>query len=378
MNALAVLAELLRKKDAQAAALADTGEVLPRGEPNKWSEVQSAQTAPPTQAAVGEAVQAAPPAPKMGVMPLPTKVNLASRNVLYSQPEIQQHLESYRSIPYIQESEKALKDFEDARLAMLQKPTQVDYSPLLAWADQMSGGKSLAAYQKPVDNQDKLMAYQAEVQKRKEEQAKDFMASFQKMKEGSNTEKLLQVMRGVGQGGKNVEQDISKTLAKMSGDYVADTGKLAAIDAGLKTNKIEDLNRTLALVARILSDEKGVLTEKDVGRTLFKTLGQTTEEWAAWAAGNKDADFSPYLDDLKHAVKEAKKRVGSKYQNLLTNQEAVWATLPSYVNSNALQATEAFRGKFKPLESEEAPVDKVAQFKAMAKEILDRNNAVKK
>lgn len=219
----------------------------------------------------------------------------------------------------------------------------VDLTPLMAMTDAMTGSKFAQSYKAPGDMYDNvklLSGLQDRTQSSKERLAQLIMNETGGLKQGQDEQGYKSGIEEsqkagfavpqphaprLGQSGltpsgvANAEKWIIGENQKMLKDFSSDKSSLDNLNRALAGGNLEDVRRALAQAARVISGEKGVLTEGDLTRVLPKTLGMDMAQFQAYVTSDPAVTLDPYmLDGLKRAVASSeldlRRRYAEKHQ----------------------------------------------------------------
>jgi len=202
-----------------------------------------------------------------------------------------------------------------------QTPTQIDFTPLAAWADTLApGGKTLEAAKlmKPLtqDAKDqKLLALQGELQKRRGDYAKsmlDILQSKQKSSEANKNERFLQ-----GQETRMFNQVRKEQagLVKEASDF---KNSYRNVENAITPDKdgtvsVARIHQSLSQFARLMG-EKGVLTDSDTGRQLAPTLELMLARYQSILSSNPNARVpAKNIEAMREALSAAQQAFKETY-----------------------------------------------------------------
>lgn len=258
---------------------------------------------------------------------------------LYMSPEVQRALvSSVQGLPMFEEQareDEALRALA-AESAAAQPVGQVDVSPLMALTDAWTGSNFARSYKAP-DNTEgtrMLLDYGTKRAKAMQDRNEAILKAAQAMKMGTATNQLASTLglsstAGMGayrppsaansnRGAATDEKFIINQTGKLRKDFQDSNSRLQALEVALQNGDLMSIRRSLALAARELSGEKGVLTEQDVGRILPKTIGMDAAAFEAYILNDPNVQINPQVvAGLLAETKKAGNRTATRYQTAM-------------------------------------------------------------
>ena len=257
----------------------------------------------------------------------------AQRHVYKTPDEYYSQLGTVMGSPLMQKLSQGVKGLEGLRDQYLQHaPVQADLSPLMGLADFVAQGKgnALRSYKRPDDYNDlvgKLAGLMQQEQGAAYNQANLAMNQVP-LKAGDDTASVKAGMdedRSQGfaiprpasnLGGQIVSAErwyTDKTQKNLQ-DFAVAQDQLAALQSALDRGDIGSITRAMGLAARLLSGEKGVVTDRDIGRVLPKTIGMDFNALEGYLTNNPSVLMNPMtLIGIKEEVAAAKERLLKRY-----------------------------------------------------------------
>ena len=222
------------------------------------------------------------------------------------------------------------------------KPAEAgqNYKPLLALIDSYTGGNLAAsvdaskAAETPEQRQYKIAQLSDLLSKRRGDITKQQADILKNASKGSGgSERTMARLIGMEKRQKRFEdkavgranEEIYKDTKKF-GDSISDFNEsLSVAEGALRSRDIRKINSVAAILARKISGEKGVLTDRDVGRAFFRTFGMTLLEYQAKIDLGETPQVKPenvqYMLELIHTSKTALlKSIDEK----ITSREELW------------------------------------------------------
>ena len=195
---------------------------------------------------------------------------------------------------------------------------EVDLSPLLGLVDSWTGSNFSKFYQPP-ENQTaeeraldvaKLKTALAKAKGDLVKKEADIIKSYGQQLEGDKQDPFSQYMRlqALEQGKENArtrqerydekqrvdaENMISKEVGKIKEQVIDMNNQLDIADTALASGELGKITPVLATLARNLSGEKGVLTDRDINRILTNTLQMDAAKAKAYIASDPKAKLDP-------------------------------------------------------------------------------------
>lgn len=274
----------------------------------------------------------------------------------------------------------------------------VDLTPLMAMTDAMTGSKFASSYKAPgdmYDNVKMLSGLQNQAQGSRERLAQLIMNETGGLKQGQDEQGYKSGLEESQKSGFAVpnppqprmggltpgniagaEKWIIGENQKMLKDFTADKSALDNLKRALATGEFGDVRRSLAQAARVISGEKGVLTEGDLTRVLPQTLGMDWAKFATYVGSDPGFKIDPYiLEGIKAAVAASELDLHRRYSEkhrAFDDQLSASSTYGSLPSLGAIQKPnkEMFAPPAAP------PVDNTyADFMKKVEENLRKKNA---
>jgi len=266
----------------------------------------------------------------------PTEMGRVIATIQHQEAQKRKRLEEYLS-----RARGGMQGLEQAQMAQLQQPSQVDISPLLALSDSLSpGGKILSGYQKPPTSQEvsqqglgNLIALQ---------QRREALTNLAEGADasGSNYLKLLAAQakdkgtqerfdtRQLFQQEEIVRKDLDKSV---HAPIAQRSEQFANIDDALASGEYQKIWANIAQMSRGISGEKGVLTDYDIQRIMPKNIyGDVSRIKAYFSETPSDKMDPAYVEKLRELVQTAKANAVKVYGDLLTTKENVYSKTKTY------------------------------------------------
>lgn len=255
----------------------------------------------------------------------------AQRHVYKTPSEYYSQLETVMGSPLMQRLSQGINDMGALRKNFLEHaPIQADLSPLMAMADFVAQGKgnALQAYKRP-DNDivAKLAGLMGNEQSAAFNQANLAMNQVP-LRAGDDTASVkagvdegrgtgFQVPRPPSNVGTQIvaaERWYTDKTQKNLQDFSIARDQLEALQSALDRGDIGSITRSMGLAARLLSGEKGVVTDRDIGRVLPKTIGMDFTQLEGYLTNNPSTLLNPMtLIGIKEEVQAAKERLNKRY-----------------------------------------------------------------
>lgn len=179
----------------------------------------------------------------------------------------------------IGEQKKGIDASEEALAAYANSPTETDMRPLLSLVDSWTGSnfaKGIKPPTTPEEKQARVAQLQDLIAKRKGDLAK---TQGQLLKQAGGGMKPETLMRLLGVQGRADERLLQKTEERIDKDTTKALESMTKMDStfnqiqqSLASGEVGQIVPMLSQVARNISGEKGVLTDKDIKRTLTRSL----------------------------------------------------------------------------------------------------------
>lgn len=260
----------------------------------------------------------------------------AQRHVYKTPDEYYSQLGTVMGSPLMQKLSSGVKNLEGLREQFLQHaPVQADLSPLMGLADFVAQGKgnALRSYKRPDDYNDlvsKLAGLMGSEQGAAYNQANLAMnqvplkagddSASTKAGVSQDRDQGYQVPRPASMGMMspgamlNAEKWYTDKTQKNLQEFATYRDQLDALESALGRGDIGSITRAMGLAARLLSGEKGVITDKDIGRVLPKTIGQDASALESYITNNPSVLMNPMtLIGIKEEVQAAKERLFKRY-----------------------------------------------------------------
>ncbi len=234
----------------------------------------------------------------------------------------------------------------------------VDLTPLMAMTDAMTGSNFAGSYKAPdsfADRAKLLSGLQDKTQSSRERLAQLVMNETGGIKQGQDEQGYTSGLDESQKAGFAVPREISPRIGgltpgnvagaekwiigenqKMLKDFTADKSALDNLKRSLATGNFGDIRRSLAQAARVISGEKGVLTEGDLTRVLPRTMGMDWGQFATYVTSDPSFQIDPYiLEGIKNAVAASEldlhRRYADKHQAFRDQLESssTYGSLPS-------------------------------------------------
>lgn len=258
----------------------------------------------------------------------------AQRHVYKTPDEYYSQLGTVMGSPLMQKLSQGVKGLEGLRDQYLQHaPVQADLSPLMGLADFVANGKgnALRSYKRPDDYNDlvaKLAGLMQQEQSAAYNQANLAMnqVPFKSGEDTASVKAGVDQERGQGYqvpkpsmpfGGPQIvaaERWYTDKTQKNLQDFSVARDQLDALQSALDRGDIGSITRAMGLAARLLSGEKGVVTDRDIGRVLPKTIGMDFNALEGYLTNNPSVLMNPMtLVGIKEEVAAAKDRLLKRY-----------------------------------------------------------------
>ena len=315
---------------------------------NPWGNLGA-----PTQADIGQASLQTPVMPQVPNAPggfaeaknsmETTSKSGEKRNIRETPEQINANLEALMNTRlYKDQVSIADKLNEENQRALASVEPQLDISPLVSLVDQWTGSKLAQSYKKPVSKMEKAaMAIKAaeDEAKRRSDINKDLFTNYTKFKEGESQQGLTQKIAEMLTSGvkpppqmnpaslPNLGVRISKDANKIYQDYKDSIQRIDLSRQAISTGQFGEIRRNLAVIAREISGEKGVLTDSDISRVLPNTVGMDAAKLQTYLESNPNILVSPQITQaLLKDLDRAKDRKSKDVQNKLkTYKESLGA-----------------------------------------------------
>jgi hypothetical protein len=233
----------------------------------------------------------------------------------------------------INRQEGSIDQLGQSIAALKGKKLDANLSPLFALSDAWSGGNISKGYQAPMsedERQKQVAALQNEITKGRYglsqteiEAMKTDLASQKSLmdsKQGRFDDEQLRKKET------EVQTDVNKNVFK---DMDTAKQQFDTLTTALSSRNVERIRGALSNYARTVGGEKGVLTDKDIERTLFPSITQLVSNAELYF--DKNAQYDPAdIANLENAVKAARGNATKLYSTKLDRLENQYGSRQSY------------------------------------------------
>lgn len=135
------------------------------------------------------------------------------------------------------------------------------------------------------------------------------------------------------------EQDVSKDVNDINKSMLDVDAQLGVAEQALASGRIDMLTPVLSILSRQVSGEKGVLTDRDVERTVPTTIATDIASLKAYLTNNRETGYPPEaVQGMQKLIAIAKEKRYSVFKNVLDKKENIWRS----------RETGAYKQMFRP------------------------------
>lgn len=247
---------------------------------------------------------------------------------------------------YLGKARSGMAGLEEAQKAQLQQKAQVDLSPLAALSDSLTpGGKLLSGYQKPPTSQEisqqglgNLMALQ---------QRREALTKIAEGADGtgSNYLKLLAAQaKDQGTQGRSDRSFVEKAAEEIDNtinkDIFREGSEASFTNMEDAYKQMEDafssgdgvaVSAAMGNFARLISKEKGVLSDVDIQRVQPQTISKVMAQWEKFATDNPGVPLpDSYVKPYRELVARSKQNLGRVKMAEIERRQKEKSSRPNY------------------------------------------------
>lgn len=283
---------------------------------------------------IEQAPQAANPAQAQASMSEP-KSPLTMQSFSFSGPT-PQRAELVKNLSDAYEAEKAKRQEYITRLqeqvdAEKSRGRELDWSPMIAYVDSVSGSNLMKGYQRPQNQQERQAQIQQMEQFLAAQQGKVSETEVDRLKAMINADDQRTAMRMAEMSDRNarfaeresrqMEDTIRKDVAAVNENFKADMRDTDALSNVINqpSPSIIEVQAVLSNFARRIGGDKGALSDGDVARAMPGTAINSIEKFKAWVGqrGTLDPQVRAAMQRLtqfarENTIKYQRERLGEK------------------------------------------------------------------
>lgn len=295
-------------------------------------------------------------------------------------------------------AEMERRDLLNKHIADTLPTGQVNISPLLGLVDDWYGTTLAKNYKAPSTAEDRakmLSGFSDNKYKALQDYAEANFKNIAYMKEGTDQDKLVSKLaekmgytnenfkppaplRGRNDRGSAIDDyKIIQEGAKISKDALDKISSLDSAEQLLASGDIGSIKRSLSVVARAVSGEKGVLTDQDITRVLPATANMDVNTFVAYITSNPNllAD-KKIVDALIRDVRSARLRITQNADEKINNFESSLVASPNFRGKPVREMLQPFRDSVKTKQSSSLQTndEKATQaFREKMMQLLEQN-----
>lgn len=224
-----------------------------------------------------------------------------------------------------------IQDMLDKANELKKTPKDMDWSGLMNFVDAMYGTKMASTYKAPTtqaeaikraqDLEDTALLFQF----KKDMQIMNDKAELEKAAITAKNQKEASLAT-LGVMGRDINKNIFAATNKLSESVT----QLQIIDQALKDGSLNKTTAVLGQIARLISGEKGVLTNQDINRALTRTIGKDFASLKAYFTNNPNAKLPEgTLTALRQLTAMTQLKIKEKYGTKLEELEAIYGNDPA-------------------------------------------------
>lgn len=253
-----------------------------------------------------------------------------------------------------------------------ERPLGVDWKPMAAYLDTMiQGGGKLADSMPQVATQEerdiKVQQLENMLQQRKEKTTENMLALIKEEMAKRNADinlrsQMFQSRQDVSKTN-YIMNDFDKNLQKPLNTYLQG---IAAVEEAINRNNYDEARTMISAYARQIGQERGAMSEGDVGRAFPKSLEQAVTDISQWVSANKNQPIPARLRNaLMAGIEDSKKSMGKIFDSYVQTKEKTYKSSPTYkdyfepgnVGHTSVQEAKNKITSFMQPKQEQAPAD---------------------
>ena len=266
-------------------------------------------------------------------------------------------------------AEMERRDLLNKHIADTLPTGQMNIAPLLGLVDDWYGTSLAKNYRAPSSAEDRaklLTGFADNKYKALHDYGDANFKNIAYMKEGTDQDKLVSKLaekmgysnenfkppaplRGRNDRGSAIDDyKIIQEGAKISKEALDKISSLDSAEQLLASGDIGSIKRSLSVIARAVSGEKGVLTDQDITRVLPATLNMDANTFAAYVTSNPNllAD-KKIVDALIRDVRSARTRITQNADEKINNFEGSLIASPNFRGKPVREMLQPFRESIK-------------------------------
>lgn len=263
---------------------------------------------------------------------------------MVNSPEYQQKMQELEGATQqsLDLQKQGIADNETRLQQMIDRGQQVDLSPLTALVDSWAGTNYSQTYQKPksADERDQaIMLLKDQIQKQKQGLSKEHIELLKNALAGGP---LKGMMKDTGTQSRSdrafnfkVEQDIDKKFSTDMKEAIDKGSNFKVLAQNLNSGDLATVKSSLSKFARLVGDEKGALSDSDVGRAMAKTLETDIEGLSLYLGSGGQID-NHVIQSMRKMTDLAKQYFKKAYEIKLGRTRNNLHAMPSYSGSPAI------------------------------------------